>query len=73
MRRPHARACWRQPLICANERGVRFPGLGRADSACPARKRRGRTCQEFGFRRTERGAWRTAIAARPHARTAMRF
>lgn len=36
MRRPHARACWRQPLICANGSDVRFPGLGRTDSACPA-------------------------------------
>jgi hypothetical protein len=42
-------------LICANERGWKFPGLGPTDS-CSARKRRGRSWQEFSFRRTERGA-----------------
>jgi hypothetical protein len=56
MRRPRAKACWRQPLICANERGAKFPGLGPTDSACPTRKRRGRSWQEFSFRWTERGA-----------------
>lgn len=56
MRPPHAKPCLRQPLICANKRAVKFPGLGPTDSACPARKRRRRYWQEFDFRRTERGA-----------------
>lgn len=68
MRRPHAKACWRLPLICANERAARSPGWRPNEFVCPPPNRHYGT--PSGIRsQPGQGHWRYASGARPAIRS----